>query len=68
MWRRFLDDPVPGPSSKEYWSIVMLADISGFTKLTHWLDETLKNGQARVSPGGTRMDRGALGVLPPLAT
>ena len=39
--------PVPGPSSEEHFAVIMIADISGFTKLTAWLDENIKNGQVR---------------------
>ena len=50
MWLRFVGGSEPGPLSDSYFAVVMIADISGFTKLTHWLDENIKNGQVR--PGG----------------
>ena len=47
VWRKFFDDPraAAAPSSESYFAVVMIADISGFTQLTAWLDETIQQGQ-----------------------
>ena len=52
VWQRFLDDPAPGPRSESYFAVVMIADISGFTKLTHWLDRSIEKGQVGGGSGG----------------
>ena len=44
VWQRFVDDPFPGPSSESQFAVVMIADISGFTALTAWLDESIHSG------------------------
>ena len=45
MWLRFVGGSEPGPLSDSYFAVVMIADISGFTKLTHWLDRSIEKGQ-----------------------
>ena len=49
VWRKFFDAPhtAPAPSSESYFAVVMIADISGFTRLTAWLDENIQQGQVR---------------------
>ena len=53
VWQQLVRNPV-GPSSEENVAVVMIADISGFTRLTAWLDETIQNGQVRAASGGPK--------------